>query len=37
MMTSPPGNAAEARRLPGQFKGIKFWLEPEIWMEFSTK
>jgi hypothetical protein len=37
MMTSPPGNAAEARRLLGQFKGIKFCLEPEIWIEFSAK
>jgi len=37
MVSAPPADAAEARKVLEQFKGIKFCLEPEIKIEFSPK
>ncbi len=36
MISNPPSDAAQARKLLEQFKGIKFCLEPEIRIEFSN-
>ncbi len=35
LMSNPPADVAEARKLLEQFKGIKFCMEPEIRIEFS--
>ena len=37
MVSSPPANAEEARKVLEQSRGIKLCLEPEIRIEFSPK
>jgi hypothetical protein len=35
MMSNPPSNATDARKLLEQFKGMKVCLDPEIRIEFA--